>query len=316
MFDLFDKPEFCVVFDYKCDIEIHFSERIEFYQIKTHKVQEPYTFTKISRKNNAGKSVIGQLYCLSNYSDSGVDIKVALVSNAFLKIKDKVYSEYETIVLSDLDQDVQEIILKALKKENAEMEIDLSKISYIYTSMDLLNPENAIRGKIVKCFEQIKGSEPLKPNALYRLIVDTAQEKACYELVSSDYTEIICNKGFMKTELNKLLDKYADKEDACVDETKKYIESLNKGVRATQKLKSALVSICGELITSKDLKSKEINIVSYINKHIEELPEKIEEMAAILLQVFEDSFGIEYSKEQRYIFMILIIKRWEDNKYE
>ena len=38
MFDLFDKEDFCVVFDYKCDIEIHFNDSIEFYQIKTHKI--------------------------------------------------------------------------------------------------------------------------------------------------------------------------------------------------------------------------------------------------------------------------------------
>ena len=36
MFDLFDKEDFCVVFDYKCDIEIHFNNSVEFYQIKTH----------------------------------------------------------------------------------------------------------------------------------------------------------------------------------------------------------------------------------------------------------------------------------------
>ena len=29
MFDLFDKEDFCVVFDYKCDIEIHFNDSIE-----------------------------------------------------------------------------------------------------------------------------------------------------------------------------------------------------------------------------------------------------------------------------------------------
>ena len=42
MFDLFDKEDFCVVFDYKCDIEIHFNDSVEFYQIKTHKIQSPY----------------------------------------------------------------------------------------------------------------------------------------------------------------------------------------------------------------------------------------------------------------------------------
>ena len=49
MFDLFDKEDFCVVFDYKCDIEIHFNNSIEFYQIKTHKIQSPYKFSDLKR---------------------------------------------------------------------------------------------------------------------------------------------------------------------------------------------------------------------------------------------------------------------------
>ena len=49
MFDLFDKPEFCVIFDYKCDIEIHLSDSIEFYQIKSQKTQKPYSFAELSK---------------------------------------------------------------------------------------------------------------------------------------------------------------------------------------------------------------------------------------------------------------------------
>jgi hypothetical protein len=39
--------------------------------------------------------------------------------------------------------------------------------------MNLLDPQNDIIGKITGSFEKIKGCEPVKPNALYRLIVDT-----------------------------------------------------------------------------------------------------------------------------------------------
>ena len=28
MFDLYDKLDFCVVFDYKCDVEIHFNDLV------------------------------------------------------------------------------------------------------------------------------------------------------------------------------------------------------------------------------------------------------------------------------------------------
>ena len=46
MFDIYDKDDFTIVFDNVCDIEIHFKSELEFYQIKTHKVQKPYTFAK------------------------------------------------------------------------------------------------------------------------------------------------------------------------------------------------------------------------------------------------------------------------------
>lgn len=318
MFDLFDKPDFCVVFDYKCDIEVHYPDILEFYQVKTKKVAEPYTFRSLAtKKKGTGKSIIGQLYLLRNLGDDSIDIKVAIVSNTFFKYGDKVYSDIETLLFSDLDDATQKTIKTALKKEITEGEIDLTKISYIFTSMDLTNPDDALRGKIVKHFELIKKTEPLKPNALYRLIVDTANGKASYELKSNDYDELVKNKGITKIELSGLLDRYAKNEDACVDATKKYIEELNKGVRATKKLKSALVAVCGELIKSKFLKEKERDIAAYLSEHEDELPDddNIESIVDVLIAIFDSDFGIEHSKELKYVFYILIIKRWEDNQY-
>lgn len=59
MFDLFDKEDFCVVFDYKCDIEIHSNDSIEFYQIKTHKIQSPYKFSNL-KGHKDGPSIIAK----------------------------------------------------------------------------------------------------------------------------------------------------------------------------------------------------------------------------------------------------------------
>lgn len=70
MFDLYDKPDFCVVFDYKCDVEIHFNDCLKFYQIKTHKIQSPYKFTVNSKSDkNTGKSIIGRSYLLMDISN-------------------------------------------------------------------------------------------------------------------------------------------------------------------------------------------------------------------------------------------------------
>jgi hypothetical protein len=78
MFDLFDEPDFCVIFDYKCDIEIHLRDSIEFYQIKTQKAQKPYNFTELSRVKGTG-SIIGKLFVLKDFSCPETRIKCALL---------------------------------------------------------------------------------------------------------------------------------------------------------------------------------------------------------------------------------------------
>ncbi|SHK15244.1 dsDNA nuclease domain-containing protein [Desulforamulus aeronauticus] len=314
MFDLYDKPDFCVVFDYKCDIEIHFDDTLEFYQIKTHKVQSPYKFTVISKPDkNTGKSIIGRLYLLKNISDQQVSMKVALVSNAFFQIDKKVYSDVEVLKFCDLDEATQKKICDALKTELQQDDIDISNVHYIYTSMNLLDPENDIKGKIAGCFEKIKNCEPIKPNALYRLIRDTVDAKACYELKSDDYDELILHKGITKAQLDMMLNQYVDNTDNGVKQAQEYIES-KYSVKERRKLKTALVHILEASVRSNELKNKEREISSYIDSNIENLPEEFEEIIDVLLQNFGDSFSVEYSREQIYVFLILILKRWEDGR--
>ena len=50
MFDLFNEPDFCVIFDYKCDIEVHLNSSIEFYQVKSQKSLRPYSFAELSKQ--------------------------------------------------------------------------------------------------------------------------------------------------------------------------------------------------------------------------------------------------------------------------
>lgn len=314
MFDLYDKPDFCVVFDYKCDIEIHFDDTLEFYQIKTHKVQSPYKFTVISKPDkNTGKSIIGRLYLLKNIADQQVSMKVALVSNAFFQIDKKVYSDVEVLKFSDLDEATQKKICDALKTELQQDDIDISNVHYIYTSMNLLDPENDIKGKIAGCFEKIKNCEPIKPNALYRLIRDTVDAKACYELKSDDYDELILHKGITKAQLDMMLNQYVDNTDNGVKQAQEYIES-KYSVKERRKLKTALVHILEASVRSNELKNKEREISSYIDSNIENLPEEFEEIIDVLLQNFGDSFSVEYTREQIYVFLILILKRWEDGR--
>ena len=315
MFDLFDKDEFCVVFDYKCDIEIHFSESLEFYQLKTHKVQEPYSFSKISKQDKTGKSIFGKLYLLRDGLNKSTSVKLAIVSNAFLKIKGTIYSNSEIVHFSCLDTPTQKEICKALSKELGS-NIDLSEIDFIYTSMNLLNPENDLKGKIVGSFEKIMGCEPEKPNALYRLIRDTVESKACYELKCDDYTELKKNKGITKKELYNMLAQHSTQIDTAVENVDRYISQNVTSPKEIRQFKASLVTITKEYLVSFELNENEKKIAAFLNEHEDDLPDNQIDTLNELLDIFGNYFSIEYSNTDIKVFLLIVLFKWEDGKYE
>lgn len=312
MFDLFDRENFCIVFDYKCDVEIHFSNSIELYQIKTHKVQSPYKFTTL-KKIEGKHSIIAKLYLLKDVSSPEIPIKCALVSNAFFQIGRTLKSDVEAFCFTDLDDASQKTIKKALQNELKRSNIDLSNLHYIYTSMNLLDPQNDLKGKITGSFEKIKGCEPIKPNALYRLIVDTVEERACYELSAFNYDELVKRKGISKSELNSILDRHMEKSDDSVEQVRALIDQRQATIKEKRKLRMALAKIVELEYSAKELQQIEEEISGYIEKI--ETDVTIEQMADILLQHFGSRFSIEYSQEDKYVFLLLIIMRWVGGKY-
>ena len=313
MFDLFDRGDFCVIFDYKCDIEIHLSNSIEFYQIKTHKVQSPYRFSLL-KKVDGKQSIIAKLFLLKDASSPDMPIKCALVSNAFFQIGKTLKSDVEAFCFADLDSASQKTIKKALEDELKCSNVDLDNLHYIYTSMNLFEPQNDLRGKITGSFERIKGCEPIKPNALYRLIVDTVEERACYELSAFDYNELVKRKGISKSELNSMLDRYMEKADDSVAQVRSLIDQRQLTIREKRKLNTALARIVELEYSAKELQQKKEWISAYIEETATEFT--AEQMADILVKQFGSSFSIEYSKEEIDVFLLLIIKRWEAGKYE
>ena len=318
MFDLFDKQEFCVIFDYKCDIEIHLNDSIEFYQIKSQKAQKPYSFTQLSKVEGTS-SIIGKLFVLKDVSCAETRIKCALVSNRFLKIKNKELSEKEVIDFDSLGDEMKAVIQNALKMELSRDIIDLKDLYYIYTSMDLLSPENAVKGHIDSCFEKIKGCEPVKPNALHRLIFDTVEKKACYEFAIDDFDELVIKKGITKDELDSILEQYKEKTDNSLVQVQSYIDENFQKVSERKKLKAALTKIFEAEYNSLILQKKEREISSYVIDKSESgilQDDSTEDLANHLFSVFSDTFPGEYSKQEKYVFILLIIMRWEDGKYE
>lgn len=78
--------------------------------------------------------------------------------------------------------------------------------------MNLLQPENEIKGQLMATFEKVKGSEPVNPNALYRLVFDAVSEKACYEFDANDYEQIKKFKGISRNEFDRMLDAHLSNE--------------------------------------------------------------------------------------------------------
>lgn len=315
MFDLYESEDFCVVFDFKCDVEIHFKGSLEFYQIKTHKVQSPYNFTTLSKPDKTGKSIFGRLFILKKSSVSSVPISVALVSNAFFRLGKKIYSKSEKLKLSDLDEESQRTILAALKDEVGD-DFELTNIHYIYTSMNLNDPESDLKGKIVGCFEKIKMCEPTKPNALYRLIRETVEQKACYEFEPSCYEDVIEKKGITKTQLDDMLNRYVSRVDNAVEKVTAYIEKTYPNPKERKQLKESLVNVVEGLFSSKELKRKELEIAKFISRNSDNMPDSTEEIVDYLLLEFGNTFPIENSQKDIYILMLIILYRWEDGKYE
>jgi len=267
IFEIYNEPDFAVIFDYKCDIEIHLQDSLEFYQLKTHKVQSPYSFSSISKKDKKGRSVLGKLYMLKHLTkDKDITVKVALVSNAYFKMDEKVYSNIETLKMEHIDEASLIKIKKALQDEFESQDIDITNIHYIYTPMNLLEPENEVKGKITGYFEKIKNCEPEKPNALYRLIVETVNEKACYELTLDTYDDIVRKKGITKNELDRMLDKYVAKIDSAVEKTESYILENYQTLKERRKLKSALRTVFSDSFSSQLLRNKELEIAAYLNR--------------------------------------------------
>lgn len=137
--------DFTIVFDYVCDIEIHLDSGFEFYQIKTHKESQskytPKSLVKI--KEGEEGSILGKLFVFSNNKE--VATKIVLVCNAPLKV---LTNELGETCLDGLTEKNQMILVDAIKKELNVDEVDLSNSYYLYTPMNLIQPENEVKAII------------------------------------------------------------------------------------------------------------------------------------------------------------------------
>ena len=301
-----EDQDFTMVFDYACDIEVHYENGFEFFQIKTHDRCKSYT-TKRLTKVKGENSILGKLYVLVRDRFPG-EVRVAVVSNV-------PYSSMPADMLVNcffffFFKDQKEITM-ALKEELRIDSIDLSKLFYVQTNMDLEHPDDAIRGKLTLAFEKIKKCEPTNPNALYRLIVDTVSEKACYEYSAIDYNEVLRLKGLTRKQFDELLDLHAEKSKTGISAATKYIDQL-PNIRDRMIYKRSLPNVLKLLSTSWSIKEIESEIAKFL---LQNDVGNMDSAIDILISKFNDRFPVEVSQVDKEVIYIVVIKRFEDGVY-
>ena len=312
------EKEFTVVFDYVCDIEVHLDTHFEFYQLKTQN-KNSYTIDKPTKIKDKTKSILGNLYLLK-YDENMIEKDktcIYVVSNVPLK-GNKLYTDSEIINLDDIDKGSKDILKQRLKSElKLSEDINLKNTYFIRTSMNLIDPSKEIIGEISIFFEEVFGEECKRTNSLYRILAEEVLSKGCYELKTNDYEELIEKKGFTRDRLEKILNKFVDKNDDSLNMVKKSIEDITKNDFSKKiKLKLALSNILINLPKSKDLQSIENDIVIYIHENLDKLNKTEKEIIEIIMKTIEHKKTIEISNEEMEILILLTLKKYEEGVYE
>lgn len=315
-----DEENFNMVFDYVCDIEVHWENgEYEFYQIKTSNSGESYTQSKLIKKGKKEKSFLAKLYILKHDFDEDKDkIKIAIVSNKPFKDSDNIlYNNIEKLEFNSLDIRIRNRIEKSLKSEMKIDKVDFNNINFIYTTIDLIKPKNTLTGELVNFFSDVLKVQIKKPAALYSVLLDKISQKAEYELKVNTYDELIEKKSISKESIIQLFNKHIEISNNSVKKAKENIEKMytdNYGKKINMIV--ALSSIVQKMNLSSTLKRLEKEIIEYINGNVEILENNLNIIIDTLYQKYKEKFDIEYSDEEIKSFLILILMKREEEMYE
>lgn len=311
MLDVYDASNFTMVFDYACDIELHLADGFEFYQIKTHSGNKSYTWKKLTTVKGEG-SILGKLYIL-NQNSPNTKLKLAVVSNSPLSTGKSICTNLE-YCFDSLPNDEKDNVITALKSELVIDNVDLSKVFFIHTDMNLVDPKNEIMGKLIISFQKIKNCEPTNPNALYRLIYDTVVDKACYEYSDEEYESIIAHKGLTKEEFDRMLDVHAATAKTGIKQTEDYID-MQRDIRAKRVYKKALPKVMKAMCSSYTIKQMEKSIGAFLVSH-EDAVTSIDSGIDLLTNSFHNRFPTEYDNAEKTIFYVIVINRFVEGVYD
>lgn len=313
MLDLMkEDKDFTIVFDYVCDVEIHYQDGFEFHQIKTHGPNEsPYSARNLTRKESkhATGSILGKLYALNKDADD--NIKLVLVSNIPLKIgkSNCNYGKFSFTELPDADKNKIE---SALQLELGISHVELARLFYVHTPLNLREPEYTIKGKLLDRFFEVKHCQPRNTRALYRLIVETVQKKACYEYSLKEYESVVKMKGVSRAEFDQMLNEHSENENNGIDQAKKYIDAI-ADISKRWRYRNALAKLIEQTPKPAPLRILERQIASFL--HSTEVGD-ITTALALLSNKFGHQFPMEYPEEEQELFFVIVLSRFELGAYD
>lgn len=162
-------------------------------------------------------------------------------------------------------------------------------------------------------FEKVKGSEPVNPNALYRLVFDAVSEKACYEFDANDYEQIKKFKGISRNEFDRMLDAHLSNEKTGINQTRDYINQI-KGIHEKKSYKDALNSLLPKMARSRVLQNMEIMMAKTLMEYSE--ISDVEEAIDILTDSYHDKFPVEYSNAEKTVCYMIVIHKYVEGGYD
>lgn len=280
LIDNYNKIEnYSVVFDYVCDIELHYDDRLIFHQVKTSDTGKSNRVSFLTtKKSENSPSIIGRIYSISGKNDDEREkISVLLVSNAPLVDNQYATKPNEPILLDEIDSKIKEKIIEHLKKETNQETINLKNIYYLYKNVGVDYYENSLLGKLSKFYEEEKNCSINKPAVLLNAIKTTALSKAKYEKECT-FEELYSKKAISKAEFTDMIDFHHSQHNDFYKECQNQIISLtNDNFGFQLKCIKALT----ELIACKDKKKIEtVNLIcDTIKEDIDEYDGSLKEYA-------------------------------------
>lgn len=207
-----------------------------------------------------------------------------------------------------MDKTVIDFIQDKLKEELNLSDVVLDNVFYICEGIDLINPHYALIGKLIESFQEIKNEEPNNPNALYRLVSETAQKKASYEMAITNYNDVLELKGISKDEFNKMLESHRKKSITGIEQAKNYIKTLYPTER--RMYNQALTNLL-EIDHSYDLNVLKASVFEYIKGNIDKIKSE-GELFCVLSPIFDGKFPMEYTQIMKNVFYLLVFYIYTD----